>query len=664
MLVTKFSKHINGLIEYLSSPDERGNADLIRNYFREMYPQFKCETQANDADGYVPGHFILELKSKQQDWFKGLIQGLAYKRHLDVTLIVVATHNLLAVWDVKDIPDQIVDEIYLSQDAASKIGVQLAKKYETQARTIFNKALWRGEGLTGIFSLDTDQVLREIKLFEKTLKDSRKTRLKITTDDFTKILKEMVDYFINPIKAVSAFYSMIFGWTKESVVEFSKKSPEMASLRGEVINNLNPRKSAKFKEFVEKYYIHLRKDENIDDFFAKYDRALDSVDRDFRIKHGIFFTDLSLSKFVLWYVKQSISNLGEDYLVIDPACGSGNLVTNWRAPLQLRHKIVSEIEPELLFTVENRMKGDAWHYGKYTVIPRISEGKGLNFLTHSAVEYLDILKSYLPGKDVNKPIAFLCNPPYRGDDDQSASSVEYQIHPDILLLIGKEAATERYNCFLAQMKLICDQAPDSGLPEDSLLLVFTKSSWLTDRLSFEKIQNIITESFDFQGGLLFNSKEFFDVKGKFPIAFTIWKYRNKIKQSNAVKRNVLLCDLTWVEKKKLQEMPWPINEKNDSTILDDLCKSIINDKRSIFVSLTSKHLKSIREWAGQKMLDFKRDRRVAEIGQMNVGGLPENDHRMANKKAYGDANGKFIGFMDDLTPCRVKRGRLDFLGLD
>ncbi|HAZ7574479.1 hypothetical protein OQJ02_00315 [Legionella sp. PATHC032] len=122
-------KQIEGLIQYLSFPDEKGNADLIRNYFRSKYPEFKCETQANNADGYVPGHFILELKSKQKDWFKGLIQGLAYKRILDVTVIVVATNHFLGVWDVKNIPNQILEDIYQSDSSASSLGIQLAKKY-------------------------------------------------------------------------------------------------------------------------------------------------------------------------------------------------------------------------------------------------------------------------------------------------------------------------------------------------------------------------------------------------------------------------------------------------------------------------------------------------------------------------------------------------------
>ena len=54
------------------------------------------------------------------------------------------------------------------------------------------------------------------------------------------------------------------------------------------------------------------------------------------------------------------------------------------------------------------------------------------------------------------------------------------------------------------------------------------------------------------------------------------------------------------------------------------------------------------------MTDFKRDRRKAEKNAKIVGGLPSDDHRQVNKKAYGETNGHYIGFMDDLTPCRIR----------
>ena len=67
-----------------------------------------------------------------------------------------------------------------------------------------------------------------------------------------------------------------------------------------------PSKRRQFKDYVENHYVYLAADENRDDFFARYDEALDAVDKDFRRKHGIFFTDLDLSKFVLWLVKQHV----------------------------------------------------------------------------------------------------------------------------------------------------------------------------------------------------------------------------------------------------------------------------------------------------------------------------------------------------------------------
>ena len=37
------------------------------------------------------------------------------------------------------------------------------------------------------------------------------------------------------------------------------------------------------------------------------------------------------------------------------------------------------------------------------------------------------------------------------------------------------------------------------------------------------------------------------------------------------------------------------------------------------------------------------------------GGVPKNDRRRKNKSAYGELDGKTIGFMDDLTPCRINQ---------
>ena len=180
------------------------------------------------------------------------------------------------------------------------------------------------------------------------------------------------------------------------------------------------------------------------------------------------------------------------------------------------------------------LKGDSWHNGKFTVVPKVSENRGLNFLDCKATEYLDQIQRGLQekGQAADKPIAFLCNPPYRSDDDQTTSAIAYKVHPSILELTGADGANERYCCFLAQMKLICEAARESGLPGDSLLLLFTKSAWLTKRAIFEGIRNHILGSFEHVAGALVDGSEFFDVAGRWPVAFTVWRYKGSGSQLN------------------------------------------------------------------------------------------------------------------------------------
>ena len=380
------------LIEYISQSQEKADEDKIIQYFRSLYTNFSRQEDAKRADGYVPGHFVLELKGKKVDWLSGFFQCLSYKKDLDFSLVVVASEGFLAIWDIRTIEDFMLSEILeLSESKApNTVGKELARKYKNQKDVILKKTIFNFKSEL----LQKDSLNKEIERFEKVLKKGKVVRLKVTTKNFGDILKQMKDFFdpTEPKKAVRAFYSMIFAWNENSVLKISRKNSHQATLEGEVIEGLVPGKRVNFKKFVESYYIWLHENENRDDFFAKYDTALDAVDKDFRKKHGIFFTDLDLSKFAMWFVRKKLGDIGNKYLVIDPACGSGNLVTNWKSPLELRHKVVSEIQADLLYTVEKRMKGDAWHNGKFTVIPKVSEDKGLNFLDKSAEDYIIILK--------------------------------------------------------------------------------------------------------------------------------------------------------------------------------------------------------------------------------------------------------------------------------
>lgn len=646
------SEKIKSLQTYLTQPSER-NEDLAINYFRSLFTDFDRQSDAQNADGYVKGHFVLELKGDTKDWYKALFQGCAYAtKGLAFSLVVVACKHFLGIWSIDTIPVEVRDYITsLDGKSPSKIGELTAQKFKGLKNIILRDALWyKPEIFTSLFS-DDSKFAASIREFEVVLRRGRKQRVPISLKNFVQKLDEMKPFFDpkTPIKTVRAFYAMIYGpWDESSSVYLDPRFSDRATIGGVQITDLLPSKRQAFKQFAESHYISLAPDENNDDFFAHFDQAIDRVDRDFRVKHGIFFTDLDLSKFAMWFVKRKLADLGNNYLVIDPACGSGNLVTNWKSPLELRHKVVSELEPELLYAVENRMKGDAWHDGKFTVVPKTSENKGLNFLDCSASEYLDVLKVYLAekGHRPDKPLAFLCNPPYRSDDDQAAQKINYKIHPSIIELTGSDASSERYAAFLAQMKLICQKAETSGFPGKSVLLLFTKAAWLHQRQVLEQIRREILGTFDFVDGFLVNSKEFFKVKVEFPIAFSIWRFEGN--EALNADRPITMHDLTWLKRSNLDSIDW-----QTPSIRDTQCEALLSDEQTVHVALGKKRQRML-EWCGQKRIDFMRNRNNSEVGTA-CGGLPRGDRRLRNKKAYGDANAPGIGFMDDRTPCRTQK---------
>jgi hypothetical protein len=189
------------------------------------------------------------------------------------------------------------------------------------------------------------------------------------------------------------------------------------------------------------------------------------------------------------------------------------------------------------------------------------------------------------------------------------------------------------------MKLICDAAESNGIPDDSLLMVFTKPVWMTRRPMFGPIRTQMLGSFENIAGILITSNEFFDVKSRWPLGFSVWRYKSKAPTLDA-DRNIPLIDLTWLTKKQLAEIAW-----HNPNEMEQACQAIWADTRAVKIELGTKRT-SIREWSAKKMLDFKRDRRRTEQNYNVVGGLPTGDRRRAQKKTYGETEGRYIGLPD------------------
>jgi hypothetical protein len=230
--------HVEGLLRFLSKPNEKSNEDLAVTYFRKLYPEtFSRQAGATGADGYVPGSFVVELKGRTGDWLAGLCQGIAYNRELDFSTIVVAAKEFLAVWRLEDLPERMRAEILSASGAASSVGKKYARAYSSQKRSLLRKAIWHGQLFLDLFASQPDVVLSELRSFEQTLREARKVRRSITPKNFTTVLREMVRYFdqSEPIKAVNAFYSMVYAWDEHSVLQISQRAPDQATLGGVII---------------------------------------------------------------------------------------------------------------------------------------------------------------------------------------------------------------------------------------------------------------------------------------------------------------------------------------------------------------------------------------------------------------------------------------------
>jgi hypothetical protein len=175
-------------------------------------------------------------------------------------------------------------------------------------------------------------------------------------------------------------------------------------------------------------------------------------------------------------------------------------------------------------------------------------------------------------------------------------------------------------------------------------MIFTPTSWLMPRPTYKAFRQKWDQYFSYHSGFLITSNEFFELNGKWPLAFTIWSYQHNEAGNN---NTVSVHDLTGLVKHQLN-LNWNLEEEELNFQLNDL---LLNGK-VVKLDNTKEH---INIWVNQSMYDFKRDATKQELASNQIyGGLPFKDERRSNKKTYGISNSSFIGFMDDVTPCRIK----------
>ncbi len=359
----KNKTELDQLQAYLTNPGTENAKDyLVFPLFQKLFgPKFKKQSDASGADIYIEGKLLVELKSNYDDYLQGFYQGLHYaKLGLTFSAVCVIAEKFLAVWKVNSIPDH-TKKLSAEADAMTPpniIGtVNASHTNRSQQNDILKSAIFKlvPQDFEGFFSKDFDIVLLE---FIQVLKNLDTERIQINTHNFIDHVKQLERFFDDPIDAIHCFYAIVGFWDVTSTVAIQENSDTVQVIghkgsRASESIFIKPRLHEEFKKYIENRFVFTNEGSGLtaDYYFSRFDEVITRIKPEYAKQHGIFFTDNNLSKFALWFVHEYFENrLSDKYIVLDPAGGSGNLVTSWKG--HLKHKIVSELQPDLLKTIE------------------------------------------------------------------------------------------------------------------------------------------------------------------------------------------------------------------------------------------------------------------------------------------------------------------------
>jgi hypothetical protein len=672
-----YTEELKKLKEYIKSEsNEDAKRPLLYPLFKKLFNnKFKCESDACGSDIYIEGNILVEAKTDFYDWMEGFYQGLHYSKKfgLAYNMLIVIAHKFVGIWKVNKLPEfaAILSHTADANLPPTKIGKENAKKTTIANRKEIQQSAiyWlEPKDLSGSFFKGEGKSL-EYEIFEifNILKNNDSERIQINTHNFIQSIEYFKKFFEDPIDAIHCFYAIVAYWEISSTVATNDYMDTFSVIgfkghkQSEQVK-INPKYFSELKKYIESHYIFTNEGSGltVDYYFSRFDEALAAIDPEYVKQHGIFFTDSNLGKFALWFASQKITEkIGEDYIVFDPAAGSGNLISSWR--MKLRHKIISELQPDLLRTVERRMRIDPWHIETgFTIIPKTSERKGLNFIDKSTEEYFGIIEKALLEKNllINKPLAFLLNPPYKNTDENEEIRLEkesdYKTHQSIIEITGKDAVKERYLAFLGQILNICRLQNSIKGITGHLVMIFTPTSWLIPRPTYKAFRQVWDKYFEYLDGFLTTSNEFFKIGGKWPLGFTIWKYNYNEKRTNEIR----IYDYTKFKKEDIT-----INWENNIEIINQILnESLIGTKKISFNNSRGDireflpKLRKNESLITQPRYNMYRNLLKEEQGKQIISGFALRDHRHKTYHVpYGFNDGEFVGFMEDNSPIRLRQ---------
>jgi len=185
-------------------------------------------------------------------------------------------------------------------------------------------------------------------------------------------------------------------------------------------------------------------------------------------------------------------------------------------------------------------------------------------------------------------------------------------------------------------------------------MIFTPTSWLIPRPTYKGFREIFDKHFKFERGFIITGQEFFKGTGRWPVAFTIWRYNHR-NNTNIVK----LLDLTELSGGAFSIIPW--NDKLET--INTEVKKIIRGAKEILFDDSRGEIRDLlplmpnpnnNNLEKQPRYNIYRNIRPDEVAKQIISGFPLKDDRHQRIKApHGFVDGTYIGFMDDVTPVRI-----------
>jgi hypothetical protein len=260
---------------------------------------------------------------------------------------MVIAHEFCAIWKIKNLPEfaVILSNTADANLAPSTIGKENARKTAKSNMLLIKEAAqyWldpidlKGELFQGKKSLITAsyEILNVLNNLDS-------ERIQVNKHNFIHVIERMKLFFETPIEAVHAFYSIIPYWDITSKASLQGQNDNFvvsafSGTRTSDVINLNEKHKKEFIKFIDTQYIFTNEGSGltVDYYFSRFDEVLAVIDPEYVKQHGIFFTDDNLSKFALWFAKKEVlESIHDNYVVFDPAGGSGNLISSYKGKIK------------------------------------------------------------------------------------------------------------------------------------------------------------------------------------------------------------------------------------------------------------------------------------------------------------------------------------------